>query len=108
MIGLKIKTNNVPRNLLYGYELTAKEAEDFDYIDKEDFATTDFAKYKGNIYHIGDMMSTHGEMTGMPILCEAGWSGYEAETMWSGIVLRYADAYCETVVMGSFYTYDKD
>lgn len=33
-----------------------------------------------------------------------GWDGYMSESYWSGMVVRYADSQCESVVVGHFYT----
>ena len=44
MINIKIITNNKPRQLIYGYELTDKQKQDFDYIT--DIDSHDFVKYK--------------------------------------------------------------
>ena len=37
MNNVKIITNNKPRQLIYGYELTDKQKQDFDYIDDTRF-----------------------------------------------------------------------
>ena len=47
-------TNNKPRQLIYGYELTDKQKQDFDYID--DIDSHDFVKYKNNIYDLSEFM----------------------------------------------------
>lgn len=51
---MKIKTNNQPRKMLYGYQLTDEQKSDFDYV--EDIDASDFVKYKGVIYSMGDFM----------------------------------------------------
>ena len=54
MGNINIITNNKPRQLIYGYELTDKQKQDFDYID--DIDSHDFVKYKNNIYDLSEFM----------------------------------------------------
>ena len=92
---LEIITNNQPRNLLYGSELTDKQKEDFDYID--DIDSHDFISYKGRIYDPSEFMRTEekGDF--------AAWQGYSSDSAFSGVLLRYTEDQ-EQVIMGTYYS----
>ena len=48
-----IKTNNIPRAVFSGYDLTDKEKAEFDYYSPEELCCALFFRYKGNVYDIG-------------------------------------------------------
>lgn len=81
----RIVTNNVPRDLIEAWELTAKEREQFDYHDwaaldrGEDSAA--FFRYKGELYDLGNFMA------GML----PGWDGVQADSYFSGVAVRLVD-----------------
>ena len=83
MSELRIITNNVPRLLLYGYELPDKVKSDFDYLD--DIDSGDFVKYRGSYYDINEFMRISD--TAPELLQE--WDGYSSDSFFSGIVIRY-------------------
>lgn len=93
-----IRTNNVPRPVIYGYELTDKERAEFDYIDwlgdDSEGATRQFFRYKGALYDLGDCMRVEP----MNSLC-TGWHGYYGESYFSAVVVRYVDDW-ERVIVG--------
>ena len=90
---MKITTNNQPRNLIYGYELTDTEKEDFDYLD--DIDSHDFFRFKGNLYDPSEFMCS-------PSL-EPTWMGVQPDSFFSGVVIRYTDDF-EQVVCGTYYS----
>lgn len=53
--GLRIIGNNIPRQFLFGYELTDKELSDFDYLEEAE-QSDNFIRYRGRVYHISDFM----------------------------------------------------
>jgi hypothetical protein len=95
-MALEITTNNVPRDILDSYELTAKEREEFDYLDwdklerGEDSAS--FVRYKRWVYHLGDIMLS-------PI---PGWDGIAHDSFFSGVLFRYVDN-GERIVCATYY-----
>ena len=93
MINIKIITNNKPRQLIYGYELTDKQKQDFDYIT--DIDSHDFVKYKNNIYDLSEFMSIES------IDSLKGWHGYSSDSYFSGTLVKYIDN--DTVIMGWYY-----
>jgi hypothetical protein len=94
---MKIITNNQPREVLSGHELTEKERKEHDYIDWEAVARGEegvsFFRYKGELYDIN-------EATGIPPLnSEHGkWLGIIPETYFSGIIFRYGRDTDEVIV----------
>lgn len=90
MSNIKIMTNNKPRQLIYGYELTDKQKQDFDYIDGID--SHDFVKYKNNIYDLSEFMRAENNDS------LKGWDGYSSDSYFSGTLVRYIDS--DTVIMG--------
>ena len=94
MRNIKIITNNKPRQLIYGYELTDKQKQNFDYI--EDFDSHDFVKYKNNIYDLSDFM----RIETIDSLKE--WHGYNSDSFYSGTLVKYIDS--DTVIMGRYYS----
>ena len=93
MSNIKIMTNNKPRQLIYGYELTDKQKQGFNYI--EDFDSHDFVKYKGNIYDLSDFVGI-GSIDSLK-----GWDGYNSDSAFSGTLVKYIDN--DTVIMGWYY-----
>ena len=90
----KIITNNKPRQLIYGYELTDKQKEDFDYI--EDIDSREFVKYKNNIYVLSDFMRIKNNDS------LKDWHGYSSDSFFSGTLVKYIDS--DTVIMGWYYS----
>ncbi len=98
---LTIRTNNVPRLVIDGYQLTPKERKDFDYIDWPAFdqgnsSATTFFRYKKCLYDLGEFM-----------LCPSsfqweGWDGYHGDTFFSGIVIKYLSD--DHIVVGQYFS----
>lgn len=94
MSNIKIMTNNKPRQLIYGYELTDKQKQDFDYI--EDIDSHDFVKYKNNIYDLSEFMRVENNSS------LNDWHGYSSDSFFSGTLIKYIDS--DTVIMGWYYS----
>lgn len=114
-----VKTNNVPRNVIDGYELTAAEQTEFDYLDWSSLGGPDnawighrgettkpsrtgddatFFRYRGQLFDIGEFMqSTDPELT------RAGWQGIATDTFFSATVIRFVDDN-ERVIVGRIYS----
>lgn len=86
-----IVTNGVPRDIVYGFELTEKERKEFDYLDNDEILETEFFRYKGQVYELGDFCIS-------PI---KGWDGYKGESYFSGILVKFVPN--ERVIVGSYY-----
>jgi hypothetical protein len=100
---LTIKTNNVPRDIVEAYELTAAERAEFDYIDwhkieaGEDSAS--FFRYGGEVYDLGEFMRWDG-VEFSPL---ATWDGYQSDSFFSGLLVRYVDDF-ERVIVARYYS----
>ena len=92
---MKIITNNVPRKLLSAWELTEQELAEFDYYAEEELQLLRFVRYKGQCYCLAEFMKC-GHSYGME-----GWHGYEGQTAWSGVLVRYVND--GEVIMGGYY-----
>jgi len=99
---LTIITNNVPRDVIEAYELTLKEQAEFDYYDwnriiagKEN---PNFFRYKGEVYDIGEFMPIGNLVPSLK-----GWDGYQSESFFSGILLKYVDNF-ERVIIARYYS----
>lgn len=97
---MKIITNNHVRPLIYGYELTEEERREFDYIDSEEFESHGFFRYRGVIYDTGEFM-----VVAKPMCLHwpefEQWQGYQSDSFFSGILIRYCDNF-ESVVVATY------
>ena len=91
-----IKTNNKPRPIIYGYELTTQEKQDFDYLD--DIESASFFRYKGQVYYLGDFLIITKNMP----FYNSGWMGYSPDSFFSGLVIKYSPDDNETVIVGRY------
>jgi hypothetical protein len=79
--------------------LTDKEKKEFDWMDQEKQQSADFVRYKGWVYYINDFMACPkgNEME--------GWDGYEADSYFSGILLKWPDKFdMDRVIMARIYS----
>ena len=104
---MKIKTDNKPREILFGYQLTDAERKEFDYIDSSEIASWDdaeFVRYKGRLYDLHDTEPGPGS-SGMPNELK-GWHAYVSQTFFSGVVFRYGEVDGEYYVVAGTYCTD--
>lgn len=95
---MSVITNNQPRLLLSGHELTAKEAADFDYLfDADGIPEGDFFRYRGRVYSMADFMACPATDATL-----SGWNGYASDSYFSGVLVRYA-ADRDSVIVGRYY-----
>lgn len=94
-----VKTNHVPRDVVEGFELSAEERAQFDYVDWQSVdrgeASPTFFRYKGELHDLGEFTTwtttPHDELR--------SWDGYRSDTFFSALVVRYVDDF-ERVVVG--------
>jgi len=97
---MEIITNNVPRDILQGYELTDAEKREFDYVNW--FAVlageenAEFVRYKGTLYHLQDTERVTNNLF-------PNWDGYVSETFFSGVLFRYVNDF-EQIICGRYYS----
>ena len=97
-MSVTIKTNNKPRSIIYGYELTTKEKQEFDYLD--DIESASFVRYKGQVYNLGEFLIITKNMP----FYGSGWMGYLSDSFFSGLVIKYSPTDNETVIVGQYYS----
>lgn len=108
MTDFTVKTNNVPRDVIFAHELTAAERADFDYIDwpaiDRGETSAEFVRYKGVLLDLGEFFADYGILkgSGLPAHLSA-WDGYQSDTFFSATVVRYVDNF-ERVVIGRVYS----
>ena len=89
---MKITTNNQARDIVYKYELTDAEREDFDYLDD----SAEFVRYRGDLIPLNDFVRIvrRANATGFamgvdddsPLLA---WDAIHTDTFFSGTVIRF-------------------
>ena len=94
----KITTNHVPRDLIFGYELTDDERREFDYIDIEELDHHRFFRYKGIIYDTNEFESTQGLPTDSVL---SSWQGFQSSSAFHAVVIRFSDDF-ESVIVGNY------
>ena len=98
---ITIITNNIPRNIIYGYELPESIRADFDYIDADEFHYHNFVLYKGNYYDLSDFMRIEPHNSFNCISEFHNWSGYHGDSYFSGVLIKLVND--EQVIMGRYY-----
>lgn len=96
-MGIRIVTNNVPRDLLMWEELNEAEREEFDWITDPENTGLDFFRYRNWVYCTQDFMR-FTEHAPFPKI----WEGYSADSAFSGVLIRYDDHF-ERIVVGTYY-----
>jgi len=93
---MKIKTNNVPRFILNGYDLPKKQRNNFDWISDEEFNEAEFVKYKGRYYALYEFTVCYN--AAYPL---SNWQGYYSESYFSGILIKFKDN--NSVIVGQYF-----
>lgn len=106
MSGLKITTNNVPRPILDGWDLSAEERKEFDYLDwhrvEEGSDSASFFRYRGQLYDLSDFTRVDKNSPNLSAFWEK-WDGYQSDSHFSGILVKYTDD-SETVIVGTYHS----
>jgi len=106
MSDVKVITNNVPRNTIDGWDLTAAERTEFDYIDWRAVEAGDesatFFRYRGRLYDLGEFSASYGITagTGLPNHL-TGWDGYMSDSFFSAVVVRFVGTDMDELVVGT-------
>ena len=102
---ITITTNNHRREIVYWWELSDSERNEFDWIKCSVTLTEDeaeFFRYKGDVYCLSDIMRVPDGMF-------PGWDGYENDTFFSGILVKYpveewGEIDSDHVIVGMYYS----
>ena len=92
---MQIKCNNIPRQFIYGYELSSKQRQDFDYIPEDEIMLHEFVKYKGRVYDVSEFLRVESKELN-------GWHGYASDSFFSGVLIRIVGS--EHCIMASYYS----
>lgn len=106
---LTVKTNNVPREVIMGQwldgfgglrpdSLYSKLRKQFDYLTEEEFDETEFFKYRGDWYSVGDFMRLDANSP----IDNKRWDGYASDSYFSGVLMKYC--YDGTVIVGTYFS----
>jgi hypothetical protein len=97
---ITIRTNNVPRDVINAWELTAAEQAQFDYLDWEAIEdgrdSAQFFRYRGELYDLSQFSRViHPDaQRAHPMECSEpafqGWDGYMSDSFFSGMLIRWA------------------
>lgn len=102
MSELTIVTNNVPREVINGWQLTADERAEFDYYDWDgddaEGLEQSFFRYKGELHDLGEFMRWESGPDDHPFY---QWDGYQSDSFFSGLLVRYCEDW-EYVVVGRY------
>lgn len=93
---MEIRTNNIPRNLKYGYEMPEKFKADFDYIPEDEFNNHAFFEYKKQWYDLGEFIRTSATIPELK-----AWQGYSSDSAFSGVVVRLINN--DKIIVGKFF-----
>lgn len=97
---MKVITNNVPRDVIYGSELPQAERKEFDYHDWDKIdngeESAEFFRYKGSLYDLGTFIRTSDESGPM-----AKWDGHNADSFYTATLVRYVEN-GERVIAGTY------
>lgn len=104
---MRVITNHHPRDIVDGWELTADERAEFDYLDwpaidaGNDSAS--FVRYRGELHDLGEFTADYGITRGAGLPASlSSWHGYRSDSAFSALVVRYVDD--ERVIVGMVLT----
>lgn len=105
MANLTIITNNRPRDLLCLADIPKHIAiDEFGYIDSGEFYTPRIVAYRGAFYDVNEFTRTpNNEPARQELNDLSAWDGYQSNSYFSGVVLRYVDNF-ERVIVGRYYS----
>jgi hypothetical protein len=106
-MAIEITSNYQRRHLVCFHEIPEKYHSDFDYIEEEEKYNARFFCYRGHCYDIYEFMRIETDMMPGPYRMPNYWHGYQSDSFFSGIVVRYCDDY-ESVIVGLFIVKDSD
>lgn len=106
MSKITIRTNNVPRWTIDHWDLTEKEAKEFDYLEPDEGL---FFRYKGNVYDLGEFfrITPPGSKRNHPTECQEpafqGWDGYQSDSFFHGLLVKFVDNDTDKIIVGEYF-----
>lgn len=93
---MKIITNNQPRNIINGFELSEKERKkEFDYLSDEEIDQGSYIRYKNWVYSLDEFLRIENTQE------FKGWHGYSSNSYFSGVLIKILDD--DQVILGRYY-----
>lgn len=96
---VRIRTNNVPREVINAWELTPAERAEFDYLDwgaiDSGSESAEFIRYRGQLHDLSEFsrIIPPGSARLHPTECNSrdfiGWDGYLSDSYFSGLLIRW-------------------
>lgn len=93
---VKVTTNHVPRDILYTYELhhyginIEELRKEYNWIDPEEWETSEWVIYKGEVYNLQDFMAVDNPFYNPnPPEWLKEWDGYMSQGFIGGLVIKY-------------------
>ena len=83
---IRIITDHKWKDFIYGYELTEKERKEFDWMDPEEFDSSNFIRYRKCVYSLNDFMRIEPNSP-LP----KNWHGYISDSFFSGVLIEISD-----------------
>lgn len=94
---IHLTTNHHWRDIIHGYDLTAKERREFDYYeDGDELDCAMFIRYRNEVYDLSEFMPT--SRLPAPL---SDWHGHRCDSFSSGIAIRFDDA-CDQVQIATY------
>lgn len=104
MRDLTIITNHQRRDLISLNDIPRRFHDEFGYIDSEEFYAPRIVAYRGAFYDVNEFTRTpNNEPARQELNDLSAWDGYQSDSYFSGIVLRYVDNF-ERVIVGRYYS----
>lgn len=88
---MDIKSNYIPRDSIFGYELTKKEREYFDYYTDEELDSHQFIRYKKELYDVSEFTRMESDPY---------WDGSFPTGFFHGILIKIVG---DRFIVGDYY-----
>lgn len=87
---ITIVGNGIPREIIYGFELSKKEKTEFDWMDNEEIMDAQFFRFRGQLYALAEIMAVHNSVHN-PNTPEwmKEFDGYMSDSFFSGILIKF-------------------
>lgn len=80
---IHVRGNGHERDVIYWYDLTPAEQEEFDYLGEDEVDWSSFFRYRGEVYSMDSVEVSYGMVT------ELGYHGVITEGAFSALLVRY-------------------
>ena len=103
-MSLTIKTNNQEHELFHFLDFNESEQQqlkiDYDWMEDDIETNFGFFRYQGEIYHLQDFTSLHGNNSSEEF---KGWDGIASDSYFSGVIIKLTEEN-DAVVVGRYFS----